>query len=242
MTYDTIRSRFYLLTKTNVSSVPNATLNLYIQPAEDAAAASLLKADAKWQLDDTNRTDLPIATTALVSGQQDYSLAISHLTIDRVEVKDSSGNWTELDQIDQQDLKRDRKTALGAYESISGIPRQYDLVGNSVVLYPTPNYSQSASLKIYFSRTSLKYDYSTSLFTDGSGSGPTTDKPGFINELFHDLIPLHAAYDYCMFNVPELCNGILNAINMKEGDLIEFYGNRNRDRRNGLRGTRDSNK
>src|SRR3990167_7720200 len=41
-----------------------------------------------WEFDDSNQTDLPIATTTLVASQQDYSLATTVSELLRVEVKD----------------------------------------------------------------------------------------------------------------------------------------------------------
>ena len=239
MTYADIRSKIHLLTKTNTTSLASASLNLYTQPAEDRVVSLILNSDSLWQFDDSNNTDLPIATTNIVSGQKDYSLATSHLTIDRVEVKDSSGNWTELTQIDQQTLKRDRQVALGAYQDTNGIPQEYDVLGSSVILYPTPNFSQSASLKIYFTRGPLKFDYTTGKFTDGTGA--TTSSPGW-NTLFHDLIPLLASYDYCSTNGLKNANNLMSMIQVKEAELINFYGLRNRDYRPRFTISTDSNK
>ena len=46
-----------------------------------------------WQWDDSNQTDLPQATTDLVSGQSRYTMPTSALTIKRVEIKDENGSW-----------------------------------------------------------------------------------------------------------------------------------------------------
>lgn len=206
----------------------DANLNSYIQPATEYVVAKINKADNTWQWDDTNQSDLKIATATVTSGQKDYTLSTAHLSIDRVEIKDSSGNWTRLKQIDQQDLKGGRSQALAAYQSTSGLPQEYDVAGSSIFLYPTPNYTQAASLKIYFTRGPLHFDYTTDTFTDSSGS--VSSSPGFAS-LFHDLIPLKAAYDYCLMNIPELTGGYLAEILRIEKDLECFYGERNRDSR-----------
>lgn len=238
MTWSDIQTRFYLLTKTNSTSMSAANLNSFITPAHDHVVALINKADSRWQWDDTNQSDLPIATTGLVINQQDYSLATSHLTIDRIEVKNTSGTFNMLTQIDQQLLKRDQATALTQYLSSTGTPSQYDLMGSSIFLYPIPNYTQTASLKIYFTRAQLNFDYSTGKFTDATGS--TASSPGF-NTLFHDLIPLVAAYDYSLMNLPQLSSGYLAAIQRKEIDLVDFFGRRNRDDRSRLTASTDSN-
>lgn len=230
MTFTEIKNRVYFLTKTNSTSFPVADLTRAANNALEHVSALILRCDSRWQFDDTNQTDLPIATTALVASQQDYSLATTHLTIDRVEVKDSAGNWHRLTPIDQQLLKGDRTTALAEYRETTGLPEEYDLIGNSVFLYPAPNYSQAASLKLYFTRPPSAFD-----------TADTTKTPGF-NSLFHDLIPLWVSYDYCIANGLPKASGLLAEIERKEADLYEFYGTRDRDTRNRFTMSTDSNK
>lgn len=199
----------------------------------------LLQAQGTWQFDDSNNSDLPIATTDLVSGQKDYSLSVSFLTIDRLEVQDTTGYWTVLTQFDQQELKRDKKIALDEYLPDTGTPLKYDLIGESIFLYPTPNYSRSAALKAYFSRGPLEFSYVTGQFTDGSGS--VNSQPGF-NMLFHDLLPLKMSYDFAISNGKSNAQTLWNAILMGKQDITDFYGKRDRDFRPGLRASTDSNR
>lgn len=233
MTISDIVNDIYRRTKTNSSSFAAADMLIMINSAYNRVASLILRYDSRWQWDDTNQTDLPIATTALVSGQQDYSLATTHLTIDRVEIKDPSGNGHALKQIDQQLLKRDRSVALTEYQVTSGIPNEYDLVGNSVFLYPAPNYSQAASLKLYFTRGPA--EFTSAEVTTG------TKTPGF-NSLYHELIPLWVSYNYAVENGLNSAPGFLAEIQRKEYDLEKFYGLRNRDSRGGFRVSTDSNK
>lgn len=237
MTYADLRTLFHKLTKTNTTSVQSAELNAYFQPAEDDVVALINNADSRWQFDDSNYTDLPIATTSLVSGQKDYSLATSHLSIDRVELLPSGAStWELLTPIDQHDI---RDTALTAHLPTSGQPLEYDKVGGTVFLYPTPNYSQAASLKIHFTRGALHFDFTTSTFTDASGS--TSSSPGF-NSLFHELIALKAARKYAVAKTLANRNDILLDIDRLEQRLTNFYGMRSRDERPRLIAKRDSNK
>lgn len=233
MTLADIQNKIYFLTKTNSSSYTNANMLIAINAANNRVASLILKADDRWQWDDTNQSDLPIATTSLVSGQKDYSVATTHLTIDRVEVKDASGNWIALEQIDQQSLKRGKLTALTEHQETSGTPNQYDVIGSSIFLYPTPNYSQSASLKVYFTR-------GPSEFTSGQLTAGTAS-PGF-NSLFHELIPLWVAYDYAVANGLNTTSAFLASIQLREKDLWDFYGLRNRDMRPRFSISSDSNK
>ena len=233
MTYDSIRNKIYLLTKTNVNSLPNANLNIFTQPAEDKIASLIMKADSMWQYDDTNYTDLPSATTTITTDQQDYSLATSHLTIDRVELKDSGGSWHLLTPIDRSDIEFEpmaegESSRTGAFLASSGRPTHYDIKGNSIVLYPTPNYTQASSLALYFTREPLKFDFTDDKFTDDTGSASST--PGF-NSLFHNLIPLWASYEFAIANGLKNANQLFAEILRTEEELEEFYGQRKRDRR-----------
>lgn len=222
MTLSDIQNKVYFLTKTNSSNYTNADMLIAINNAYNRVASLILRSDDRWSWDDSNQTDLPSATASLVSSQQQYTLATSHLSIDRVEVKDTAGNWTELDQIDQQMLKGAQKQALASYLSTAGKPLQYDLIGASVLLYPMPNYNQSASLKLYFTRGPAE-------FTSGQLSSGTAVL-GF-NSLFHELVPLWIAYDFAVANGRKTASGFLAAINLKEAELYRFYGLRNRDMR-----------
>lgn len=215
MTLDQIRTKAYLLTSTSgTSDFPDATLVAEANNALERIVALINSADGRWQFDDTNNTDLPIATTDLVQNQQDYSLATSHLEITRVEVEDSSGHWQKLQPIDQTDIYNQ---SLTDYLKTAGTPSYYDKIGNSVFLYPKPNYSQSASLKLYFER-------GPNYFT----TADTTKTPGF-NTLFHDLIPYWIAYNFAVANGKQNAQQLFALIQEKENSLAEYYALRAHD-------------
>ncbi len=232
MTIDDIVNSVYFRTKTNSSSFLAADMLLYINNALDRVVSLILRSDSKWQFDDSNQTDLPIATAALVATQQDYSLATTHLTLDRVEVLDEGGDWNLLRQIDRTTIQNQ---SLTDYQKTDGDPKEYDLLGNSVILYPAPDYSLASALKLFFTRGGA-------LYTSAEVS-TGTKVPGF-NSLFHDLIPLWVSYEYAIANNQKTANGFLLEIQRKEDELDTFFGNKNRSLRprftigtNGLRGS-----
>lgn len=214
MTYNDIKSKIYLLTKTNATSFPVADLTILANNALDRVASIIMKSDGRWQWDDTNQTDLPIATTGLVTDQQDYSMDVDHLEVTRVEIKDQNGNWVLIDPIDQQDLY---DQSLTDFLKSSGQPRFYDKIGNSFFLYPKPDYTQAASLKVWFKR-------GPSYFT----TSDTTKTPGF-STLYHDLIPLWVSYDYGLANGSSNVNLLMQEIQRKEEALREDYSLRAKD-------------
>lgn len=204
----------YFLTSTNVSSFPTAQLTVEANNAYERIVALINAADGRWQFDDSNNTDLPIATTDIVVNQQDYSLATTHLEITRAEILDSNGNWNKLAPFDQSDVYNQ---SLTDFMKTAGLPIYYDKLGNSVFLYPKPNYSQTASLKLYFERGPNEFTVSD-----------TTKQPGF-NTLFHDLIPLWVAYNFAIANGKSNGTVIQAEINLRETALQEYYALRSHD-------------
>jgi len=158
------------------------------------------KNSAGWEFDDSNHTDLPIATTTLVNGQQDYSLPTEALDILRVEVLDSSGDYQLMKLIDKSEVGE----SLSEYYETAGMPFQYDLLGNSIFLYPKPSTSQvtaAKGLKLYLSR-----DIDEFTITD------TSQQPGFVNS-FHEIIAFGSAYDFA------IANGIQNKITILRREI-----------------------
>jgi len=185
----------------------------------DRAIGLILQADAKWEYDDSNWTDLPIGTTSLVANQKDYSISgAGFLKVLKAECKDSSGKWHPLTQIDTTQRKR---VLLDDPNETAGTPRQFDLRYNSIFLDPKPSYASSGGLKIYSQRIC---DYFVP--TD------TTKEPGFAKP-FHRLISYGIALDYAkantMVNKSAECK---EAIKELEAGLVEHYSNRNKDFKN----------
>lgn len=187
----------------------------------DRVVSLILEADGRWEYDDSNQTDLPIATTNLVSGQRDYGIAgATFLRVLKVVCKDSSGTWRVLKPISKHDrdainLLEDRNT---------GTPLRYDKLASSIFLDPEPNYASTAGLKVYFQRSFVVF-----AVTD------TTKVPGF-SSLFHRLLSLGAAYDFALAKGMNTKMSILRGeIDRMEVSLLQFYANRGRDEKVSLK-------
>ena len=102
-----------------------------------------------------------------------------------IKIKNAQGNWQLLKPIDKSQIS----IGLDEYLKTPGIPVKYNLLGNSLFLYPKPDADQvttASGLKIYVSRS-----------VDAlSASG---DEPGFATE-FHRILSLGAAQDFCVAN------------------------------------------
>ncbi len=170
-----------------------------------------------WEYDDSEQTDLPIATTTIVDDQQDYELPADIQKIIRVEIKDIDGNWSLLQQIDQSQVKE----ALGEFYETAGVPLYYDLIGASLFLYPKPDTAEvtaAAGLKVYFSRDVVEFN-----------STATTAEPGFVDN-FHRMLPIGASLDYSFGYLTNDTNRI-NNLRAEwlgyEKEIQSFYGARN---------------
>lgn len=211
-----IIQKIYFLTNTNSDSFQSAQMLVLINNAYNRVVSLIIKSDNKWQWDDSNQTDLPIATAGIFSGQKDYQLSTPFLKIIRTRIKDSSGNWKVLKPIDQADqdytYKQDSLTP--------GVPLYYDKYGVSVFLSPTPNYTQDSSIEVTYQRGPNEFTLGD--FNTG------TKSPGF-NSLYHDLIPLWAAFDYWIINDPGISGPLMEQIQLKEQALMQDYGFRGKD-------------
>lgn len=219
----------YFEASANSTSYPIADVTRNSNAALDNVVTLILGADGKWQFDSTNATNLPIGTTGLVSGQQDYTFDEEYLVIKAIECSDSLGKWHKLIPIDNYD----EDIALSEFETNNGIPKYYDKMGESILLYPAPNYSideddtPAGGLRAYFQR---KIDYFV--------AGDTTKEPGFAKHL-HKYIPLYNAYIYaCAKDLPKQ-SSLAKRLEFYEGNklrggndggaITKFYSYREQD-------------
>lgn len=194
------------------------------------AVIDVLKSSGKWQFDDSNLTTLPTITTTLVAGQKDYQLPSNVLKIDAVEVLNSNGDAYTLTPIDTSEMG----TSITDFEETDGLPRFYDLVGDSVILYQAPSATDvtlTAGLILHIQR---EFD----LFTPSD----TTQEPG-LPEPFHRILSLGGSYDWlCVNGTHDRADRVLQQYEQLRGELREFTGDKNRNtktRFQPLRTTRD---
>lgn len=203
---------------TDSTKYPIADITRNANLALDRVVSLIQESDNIWEWDDQNETDLPIAKTTLVAEQQDYGLAVTHLKIHRVRIKDSAGEWVTLTPINRRDLTDAKLTQT------SGTPLQYDKMGNSVFLYPKP----SATGVTLASGLEIQFQRGASYFT----TSDTTKTPGFASP-FHRLVSLYAALDYCEANgLERRITRIQGRIATLEEKLVTFYTQRSPDTKN----------
>jgi hypothetical protein len=182
------------------------------------AVSWIREAHGDWQYDDSNLTTLPIYTITLVDGQQDYELPSTAQTIERVEVMDNEGDYYVVNPIDKREVIGE---SLTEFEEDEGLPRYYDLVGRSVLLYPKPGTSfitTTSGLKVYVSRDVEEFNSTT-----------TTREPGFANN-FHRILSLGASYDF--EEDPTKKNYLISQINELKDEIKTFYSKRDTEMKN----------
>jgi hypothetical protein len=215
---------------TDTNSYPLTDMTRRCNMALDRFVFLAATANGNWQFDDLNQTDLPIGTTNIFSGQQDYAFASDVLLVEKVLAKDSAGTWQELTPVDVTDSKGESKNIWTLPSSNSGSPIRYDKFANSLFLDPIPNYNSSSGLKVVFQRTHIDFD------TDDN-----TKQPG-IPSIFHGYIARHASLPFLIENQKPSKNDIALLIEKDEKAIKEYYSLRPKDTRIGLRVRQESNR
>jgi len=203
------------LVNTDATKFPISDKTRIINRWDEKAVGKMLEADGRWQFGDSNYTDLPIGTTDLTL-EQNYSFSKEFLRVTRVEIKDRSGKWKWLQPMDQNDVRRRSITEMGEQE---GEPLYYDKLADSIFLYPKPNYTQVAGLKVYYQRTSSPF-----VATD------TTKEPGYAS-IFHRYPVIGTALDYAIANSLSTVKiqAFRDELLRMEIDIKEFYSKRSKD-------------
>jgi hypothetical protein len=185
------------------------------------ADTEIWKASNEWGWDDTNQTDLPVATTTLVDTQHDYSLPSTARKIERVEVKDTNGNWSLVYPIDKSQFTEE---AMTEFEETDGIPKYYDMVGNSLWLYPAPDSSltsTTSALRLYASRDIVAFSTTVNATTIAVSPG--------IDNHFHRYISAGASYDWALTKGLKKVPYLKQMVDEMSNDIKEFYGARHTD-------------
>lgn len=172
------------LTKSNSTSFPISEKTLYANLGNRIIMSTIHSSYGGWKYDDSNETDFPIATTNLVSGQDDYALPGDASFLQAVYIqKEGSSEWKKLMPKPLEDFNNEAED----YRS-NGEPIYFRPIGDSFKIYPASDYAQASSLKIEYTR-----DIAEFATTD------TTQTPGFDSQ-FHEAIAIYMAWQYSIAN------------------------------------------
>jgi hypothetical protein len=145
------------------------------------------------RFDDVNNSGQPFGTINLVSGQADYTVSQDNNSLDILNVTDvrilASATGTTYFDLEKMSIDDPRAIEAMAPASTSvGVPIAWLERGNTIFLYPQPNYSATAGIKLFYERQQ-------SIFV----SSDTTKEAG-IPRPFIRLLPMYAAYDWLCVN------------------------------------------
>jgi hypothetical protein len=198
----------------------------------DIVVGYLIGTDKRFQFDDTNHSKLPIGTTNLVANQSDYSFLTDEqgnkiLTLTRIDLIDSNGNYHQLDLIDQDEITG----ALDEFESTAGTPKYYDKIADNIVrLYPKPSTSITSGLKFYFQRTPSYF-----VATD------TTKEPG-VPGIIHKGFYINAAYDKAEEKGLPQFSALAVDRQQCIQDVISYFKGRNKDEKRRMKPANQDNR
>lgn len=200
-----------------------AIITNYLNEGYSRYSDIAMRTDGTWQFDDTSFTTDPLPTADLVTGQQSYGLATTHIQILEVEIKDAVGNWHSLKQIDELDFSQNNDSLSAYYDNagtpIKGTPIEYNIIGPSIFLYPTPSYMSTNGLKVRVQRPPNYF----------ATTDTTNRSPGF-TETHHTYLSDYATYKYAASRtMPDLERQYGAFVAVWESKTIpEFYGQRNK--------------
>lgn len=141
-----------------------------------------------WKFMDDNTSDtttgVPYADSSIVSGTGLYALPSASLAVNGVQIKTSStDNFTVIKAITEKEFI---KMGGDGYFSSNGTTLYYMLQGDVIRLLPTPNFSVTDGLRVFFDQSISEFSYSD-----------TSKTPGFAS-VFHRALSVGAALDYAM--------------------------------------------
>lgn len=195
------------LAGTDSTSYPTSQKTRNINRAYEKVASIIQMADGKWEWEDLNNTDLPIATTTVTINVQDYQIPSTFLKVKQVFYL-NDGVWQELKFVN------DKTEFLEVISTHTGVPSRYTLLGNSILLDVLPQETIAAALKVHYAR-----DISTFVTTD------TTKTPGFATQ-FHRYLSLSPAYDYAIAKGKGNATQLRNEMLTMEKGISSFYAGR----------------
>lgn len=223
MTINDIKDDIDFLCGSTSASYPVADKIRNINIAYQDVARIIWESADGWQYDDSNLTTRPVAIATLVHTQQDYELPSVAQHIERVEVKDSAGDWYKLTPLDIHDVTG----SIEEYYEDDDLPKYYDLVGRSLMLYPAPasgSCTLASGLAVYVDRDVNEFDAAV--------SAHSAKVPGFATQ-FHRVLSYAAAVDFVQDD--NMRKHLVNEKYRLEKGLTKFYSRRNIERRGAIK-------
>ena len=172
---------------TNSTSYPLADKTIDLNLALDESLAIIFQLGGFWKFDDSNHTHDPVITADLVDGQRDYHFTTdedSALILDILEVWTKNSATGVFKKLTKVDRTTNASTTMDDGVNTEGVPTEYSITGNGIILDYIPSYNSTGGLKAIINRQASYF-----LSTD-------TTKVAGIDGLCHDFLYLKPAYEY----------------------------------------------
>lgn len=208
-----LRGETRYLTNTNTTTYPNIDLDASVNQYLDLFVTEILDSMDEWDF------QAEIATADTVASQQEYVFPSDILKIKRIEISYDGTNWYKAEPMDINERGEATDTTSITNDFSTAEP-YFDLMDNSLMLYPIPTAAVVGGLKIWYEKLQ------THLSAD-------TDSPNFAKP-FHKGLAYGAAKDYFekyleKGNVSKMQNAS-NQMELFIGRMKSFYRRKNQDR------------
>jgi hypothetical protein len=143
MTLADLIAQTRFISNTSTITYPDADLTAALNTYVDLFTTEVLNSMDDWDFSAES------ATTSLVANQQEYLLPLDILKIKRIEVSMDGVNWyvsTPMD-VNETGNATDADTVT---KNFYPTRPKHDLMDNSIILYPIPDTSVTAGLKIWY--------------------------------------------------------------------------------------------
>lgn len=201
------------LTNTNTTTYTSSDANASVNRWYQFIIAEVLQAMDDWDFQGE------YATTSLVASQQEYVLPTDIIKIKRVEVTFDGTSWYTVSPMDINE-RADATDSTSVNNDFNVAEPFYDLMDNSLFLYPIPTANSTNGLKVW-------YEKEGDTLTD-------TSEPN-LPESYQKVLSYGMAMDY--FEKYSEKDGFTNKRNLMKQNINEMvekikehYNSRNQDR------------
>lgn len=187
----------------NSVTYPIADLTRNINRRWEEAKNYLYLSDGTWQSAETTYSQ------NLVLGTQGYTIPRTHIKILRVEILTADGSSKRLEAFDKSEVKN----SIRDFENVDGEPRFYEVTGQTMNLYPAPNYASTNGL--------TWWDQGVPDYFDTSDTTAETD----LIQTVDRYLSVGAALDYAIAKVLNNKNDLQDHLTSLK-DQLEMIANR----------------
>lgn len=191
----------------NSVTYPIADLTRNINRRWEEAKNFLYLSDGTWQSAEATYS------LNLVSGTQGYTIPRTHIKIMRVEILTEDNQSKRLEAFDKSEIKN----SVRDFENVDGEPRYYELTGQTINLYPAPNYAKTNGLTWWYQGVPDYFE--TSDTTSESDLIQTVDR----------YLSVGAGLDYAIAKVLTNKNDLQDQLNSLREQLEMIANRRNGD-------------